>query len=64
MKFSWAQSLDGGRSGSQIKQEIDRTFQQWPRQGMAEEFDCYAEADSFNTTANSDIIDHEDPMEN
>ena len=60
MKFSWAQSLDGG----QIKQEIDQTFQQWPRQGMAEEFDCYAEADSFNTTNNSDAIDHEDPMEN
>ena len=64
MKFSWAQSLDGGRSGGQIKQEIDRTLQQWPRQGMAEEFDCYAEGDSFNTTNNSDAIDHEDPMEN
>ena len=64
MKFSWAQSLDSGHSGSQIKQEIDRTFQQWPRQGMGEEFDCYAEADSFNTTNNSDTLDHEDPMEN
>lgn len=61
MKFSWAQSLDSGRSDSQIKQEIDRTFQQWPRQGTVEEFDCYAEVDSFNSTNNSDI---EDPMEN
>ena len=33
---------------------------------MAEEFDCYPEADSFNTTNNSDAsaIDHEDQMEN
>ena len=23
IKFSWAQSLDGGHSGGQIKQEID-----------------------------------------
>ena len=61
IKFSWAQSLDSGRSDSQIKQEIDRTFQQWPRQGTAEEFDCYAEVDSFNSTNNSDT---EDPMEN
>ena len=64
MKFSWAQSLDGGCSGGQIKQEIHRIFQQWPRQGMAEKFDCYAEADSFNTTNNSDAIDHEGPLEN